>query len=84
MGAVSPILPDLLRLAAEYSARPARPDSRVYADLGISRGDFLEFVVAIERRYKVDLDWVSPHDAKVQAADPTLQSVADYIECHRP
>jgi hypothetical protein len=73
------VLGELLELVTHYGGQHPRPASRLYADLGINGGDFLEFVVEVERRYGVDLSWVSPRDPRAEAHDPTLQSLADDV-----
>jgi hypothetical protein len=73
------ILTDLLRLARTYSGREAQPSDRIYGDLDINGGDFLEFVVAVERKFGVDLSWVSSRDPKAEAQDPTIDALADDV-----
>lgn len=73
------VLGELVKLAAQYGGRHPHPESRLYADLDINGGDFLEFVVEVERRYGVDLSWVAPSDPGKEAQDPTLQSLADDV-----
>lgn len=73
------VLFELLQLASDFAAMQAHPNSRIYADLGINGGDFLELVETVERRYGVDLDWVSPRDLSAEAQDPTLESLAENI-----
>ena len=73
------VLRELLELATHYGGRHPQPESRLYADLDINGGDFLEFVVDVERRYSVDLSWVSPRDPQAEAQDPTLQSLAENV-----
>jgi hypothetical protein len=73
------VLSELLELATYYGGRQAQPESRLYGGLGISGGDFLEFVIEVERRYGVGLAWVSPRDPRAEAHDPTLQSLADDV-----
>ena len=75
----STILSELQGLATYYSGRQAYPESRLYADLDINGGDFLEFVVEVERRYEVDLSWVSPRDPRAEPHDPSLLSLADDV-----
>ena len=73
------VLSELLALAIYYGGRHPKPESRLYADLDINGGDFLEFVVEVERRYDVDLSWVAPSIPGVEPHDPTLQSLADDV-----
>jgi hypothetical protein len=70
------VLAHLLQLAERYSGRQARPENRIYADLDINGGDFIEFVVAVERHYGVDLSWVSPRQPEAEAQDPTVEAIA--------
>jgi len=74
---------DILGIAKSFSGRDADLDDRIYQDLGIGRGDFIEFVVALERRFDVDLDWVSPRDQRTAAQDPTLAQLIDDIARQR-
>ena len=83
MSADAKILAELLELASRYAAQQARPDDRVHCDLNINGGDFLEFVVDVEGRYGVDLSWVSPHDPRAEASDPTIQSLANDVVAQR-
>lgn len=39
----------LLEMATHFSGRSADPNDRIYEDLDINGGDFIEFVVAVER-----------------------------------
>ena len=73
------ILTYLLQLARTYSGRDAQPGDRIYRDLDINGGDFLEFVVAVELHFGVDLSWVSPHDPKAEAQDPTIEALANDV-----
>lgn len=73
------VLSELLALATYYGARQAQPESRLYADLDINGGGFLEFVVEVERRYSVDLSWVCPKDPRMEPQDPTLRSLAEDV-----
>ena len=75
----STVLGELLELATYFSTRQAQPESRVYADLNINGGDFIEFVEEVERRYSVDLAWVSPRDPRLEAKDPTIKALADDV-----
>jgi hypothetical protein len=59
-GLPSEVLAHLLELASRFAAPQAQPNSRVYADLDINGGDFVELVEEVERLYCVDLSWVSP------------------------
>jgi hypothetical protein len=73
------ILSELMSLAGYYSAREAKPDNRLYADLDINGSDFIEFVQDIERRYDVDLGWVSPRDLSASAYDPTIKEISENV-----
>jgi hypothetical protein len=73
------VLGELLELATYYAARQAQPKERVYADLDINGGDFIEFVVEVERRYRVDLSWVSPRQPGAEAQDPTIEALAQDV-----
>jgi hypothetical protein len=77
------VLRELVKLATYYGGRHPQPGSRLYADLDINGGDFLEFIVEVERRYGVDLSWVAPSDPRAEAQDPTLQSLADDVARQR-
>jgi hypothetical protein len=79
----SVVLSELLELATYYSGWQAQPEYQLYADLNINGGDFLEFVVEVERRYKVDLSWVSPRDPRAGPQDPTLKALADDVARQR-
>ena len=76
---MSDVLADLLNLARTFAGRQAQPEDRIYADLDINGSDFIEFVATVERRYEVDLAWVSPRDSKEQATDPTIGALAENI-----
>ena len=76
----SPILEELIALATHYAARPAAPDDRIYADLDINGGDFIEFVEEVERRYAVDLSSVSPRSHEAEAQDPTIKTFAEAVQ----
>jgi hypothetical protein len=78
-----PILAQLLELGTRFAGRRALPNSRVYADLDINGGDFIEFVEEVERPYGVDVSWVSPRDPRAEAQDPTIQALAEYVMRHR-
>jgi hypothetical protein len=52
------VLAQLLELGTRFAGRRALPNSRVYADLDINGGDFIEFMEDVERLYGVDLSWV--------------------------
>jgi hypothetical protein len=69
------VLTHLLQRAERYSGRQAQPDNRIYGDLDINGGDFIEFVVEVERHYGVDLSWVSPRPPGAEAQDPTIESL---------
>jgi hypothetical protein len=73
------LLNELLELAAKYGARHPQPESRIYTDLDINGGDFIEFVEDVERRYDVDLSWVSPHDHLAEAQDPTIRALTQDV-----
>ena len=77
------VVRELLDLAAHYGARHAQPESQVYADLGINGSDFIEFVEEVERRYGVDLSWVSSRDPRAEAQDPTINALAEDVLRHR-
>jgi hypothetical protein len=70
------VLAHLLQLAERYSGRQAQPDNRIYGDLDINGGDFIEFVVEVERQYGVDLSWISPSKPGAVAQDPTIDALA--------
>jgi hypothetical protein len=72
-------LEELTALATRYSGRTAHPEDRIYADLDINGSDFIEFVEEIERRFGVDLSWVSPRGGKVEAQDPTIETLAEVV-----
>jgi hypothetical protein len=73
------VLNELIELATYYAGRPAEPESRPYEDLDINGGDFIEFVEEAERRYCVDLSWVSPTEATAKAQDPTLKELSNDV-----
>jgi hypothetical protein len=73
------VLAQILELGTRSAGRPAFPNSRVYADLDINGSDFIEFVEEVERLYGVDLSWVSPRNTRVEAQDPTIQALAEYV-----
>jgi hypothetical protein len=77
------VLRELVKLATYYAGRHPQPESRLYADLDINGGDFLEFIVEVERRYGVVLSWAAPNDLRAEAQDPTLQSLADDVARQR-
>jgi hypothetical protein len=70
------VLSHVLQLATRYSGRQAQPDNRIYRDLDINGGDFIEFVAAIERHYGVNLSRVSPRHPGADAQDPTIDALA--------
>jgi hypothetical protein len=70
------VLAHLMKLATRYSGRQAQPGDRIYGDLNINGGDFMEFVVEIERHYGVDLSSVSPTQSGAKAQDPTIEDLA--------
>ncbi|HKT14653.1 MAG TPA: hypothetical protein VJR87_04525 [Allosphingosinicella sp.] len=70
----------ILGVATDFAARAAKPSDRIYADLNINGYDVIDFVETLEKRYGVDLDWVSPHDANAQFYDASLLEIAEYIE----
>ena len=75
----SPVLPHLMAMAQRFSGRSPLPSDRIYADLNINGGDFLEFVVEVERHFGVDLSWVSPRQGSGEAQDPTIQALAEDV-----
>ena len=77
------VLEDLLELASQFSGRQALPASRLYADLDINGSDFIEFVVAVERRFAVDLSWVSPRAAGEKTEDATIEAIANFVLLQR-
>ena len=78
MSELAVVLNELVTLAAYYAARQPDANSRLHADLGVSGGDFIEFVQEVER-HDVDLSWVSPRDTRAEAQDPTLSALADDV-----
>jgi hypothetical protein len=71
----------LLEMATHFSGRSADPNDRIYEDLDINGGDFIEFVVAVERCFLTELNWVSPPLENGGAFyDPTVSQLANFIE----
>ena len=74
------VLDQLVVIASRYSGRAAQPNSRIYGDLDINGGDFIQFVEEVERRYDVDLSWVSPpRGSGASAEDATVEAIASNI-----
>lgn len=69
----------LIEWASLFGGRPAKPESRLYADLGINGSDFIEFIEKVERAYRVDLFWISPRGRRAEAQDATIGSIVEYV-----
>ncbi len=79
----SSILSDLTALATRFAGRKALAEDRIFADLDINGGDFIEFVEEVEHRYEVDLSWISPLHEGAEARDPTLMTLAAAVQRQR-
>ncbi len=77
---MSQILSHLLEIASEFSAQEASPDDQLFRDLNINGADFLEFVIAVEQEFGVNLNWVSPLHGQGEPYDPTLAELARFID----
>jgi hypothetical protein len=69
-------LPELLEIARQFSARSPKSTDLVAADLGIIRGDWVDFFDHLESEFAVDLDCVSPKGRKGEARDISLEELA--------
>jgi len=76
---INSVAEQILEMGSRFAARPAKPSSRIYADLGINGSDIIEFVEAIEKRYGVDLQWISPRNPLGQFYDASLVEIAEFI-----